>query len=321
MRRTAPVVLIALAWASAAFAQVAPVGDFHQHLFSPATAALVSPPGLQIKPISAKDLIALLDAAGIRKATVLSMGYTFGNPSRQVSDRYEKVKAENDWTSREVAQYPDRLIGFCGVNPLADYALAEIDRCAADPNLRRGLKLHIGNSSVDYHDPQHMAQLRRVFAAANAHRMAIVVHMRASINNKLPYGAAEARTFLNEILPAAPDVPVQIAHLAGAGGYDDPLVDQALGVFVDAIRAHDPRTRRLWFDVTSVVGPRTTPEEAELVARRIREIGVRRVLYGSDAATAGNLPPKQGWESFRTKTPLTDREFATIVKNVPPYAR
>jgi hypothetical protein len=32
-----------------------------------------------------------------------------------------------------------------------------------------------------------------------------------------PYGAKQARTFLNEVLSAAPDVPVQIAHLAGGG--------------------------------------------------------------------------------------------------------
>ena len=42
-----------------------------------------------------------------------------------------------------------------------------------------------------------------------------------------PMGLA-SQNFLNEVLPVAPDVPVQIAHLTGAGAYDDPLVDQAL---------------------------------------------------------------------------------------------
>src|SRR2546426_10739339 len=36
-----------------------------------------------------------------------------------------------------------------------------------------------------------------------------------------PHGRDEARIFLNEVLPAAPDIPGQIAHLTGAGGYDD----------------------------------------------------------------------------------------------------
>src|SRR5436189_230609 len=41
--------------------------------------------------------------------------------------------------------------------------------------------------------------------------------------------------FLDELLPAAPDVNVQIAHLAGTGDYADPPVDAALSVFVDSI--------------------------------------------------------------------------------------
>src|SRR5207302_4022153 len=103
---------------------------------------------------------------------------------------------------------------------------------------------------VDVHNAQHVEQLRRVFHAANQHRMAIVVHLRASFSKGLPYGANEARVFLNEILPAAPDVPVQIAHLAGGGGYDDRAAEDALAVFADAMSSHDPRTKHLYLDVS-----------------------------------------------------------------------
>src|SRR5690348_9462678 len=58
--------------------------------------------------------------------------------------------------------------------------------------------------------------------------MAIVVHMHANIDHHRPYGAKEARIFLEQILPEAPDVTVQIAHLAGGGGYDDPTIARAL---------------------------------------------------------------------------------------------
>src|SRR5207249_5026 len=142
-------------------------------------------------------------------------------------------------------------------NPLREYALEELARCARDPRLRAGLKLHFGNSVVDYHDEQHVERLRQVFRAANGYRMSIVVHMRASISKKMKYGRDEARIFLNDILSAAPDVPVQIAHLAGAGGYDDPLVDEALAVFVEAIGNEDSRAKQLYFDVTTVALPDT----------------------------------------------------------------
>jgi predicted TIM-barrel fold metal-dependent hydrolase len=74
-------------------------------------------------------------------------------------------RSENDWTSQQVARFPDRLRGFGGFNPLRDYALRELARCAQDP------------------------RLRQVFHEANRRRMAIVVHMRSSVTRERPYGA------------------------------------------------------------------------------------------------------------------------------------
>jgi predicted TIM-barrel fold metal-dependent hydrolase len=177
-----------------------------------------------------------------------------------------------------------------------------------------------GNSVVDYHNAQHVEQLRRVFRAANSYGMPIVVHMRASVNQKLAYGRDEALVFLNEVLPAAPDVAVQIAHLAGAGAPNDVASDQALAVFVEAVTKNDPRTKQLWFDVTGVAPANITPEQATLVASRIRQLGVQRMLYGSDAPTAAAFYPKEAWATF-LKLPLTAAEFQTIANNVPPYMR
>ena len=299
----------------ALYGQSAPLVDHHQHLFSSATKALAP----NISPVSADDLVRLLDQAGIRRAVVLSLAYQFGNPNRPpVDDEYAKVRAENDWTSKEVARFPDRLRGFCAVNPLKEYAFQELRRCARDPHLRFGLKLHFGNSDVDLDNPEHVAKLRDVFQAANANRMAIVVHMRPSVTKRRPYGTAQARIFVDAVLPAAPDVPVQIAHLAGAGGYDDPSIDEALGVFVEACKA-DTRTARLYFDASGVAGLGQWIDKADLIATRIRQLGVHRVLYGSDGTT-DLLRPREAWAAFR-QLPLSDAEFRIIVSNVAPYMR
>ena len=297
--------------------------DHHQHLFSPALAALISPPppAAPTAPITATDLIGNLDAAGIRRAAVLSTAYIFEQPTRKVENAYEKVKADNDWTSQQVAQFPDRLVGFCGLNPLKDYALDELTRCAKDPNLRRGLKLHFGNSGVDYHNTQHIERLRQVFRAANGYRMAIVVHMRASFSQKLAYGRDEALIFVNELVPAAPDIVIQIAHLAGGGGPGDQAAQQALEVFAQAVEKRDPRTRQLWFDVTGIGSvPQMSTEELTLFTARIRQLGVERVLFGSDAPSGGNPPPREAWAAFR-KLSLSEEEFRTIASNVAPYMR
>lgn len=297
----------------------APVTDYHQHLFSPAASALVT--GNPNSPgISARDLIALLDSAGISSALVLSVAYTWGKASRTpVADEYGHVRAENDWTARQVVQYPDRLRAFCSFNPLKPYALEELARCSRDPQLRYGLKLHFGNSDVDLDNPADVALVRKVFQAANAYHMPIAVHMHTSIDMHRNYGADQARVFLEQLLPASPDVPVQIAHLAGAGGYDD-ATDAALGVFADAVMRHDARMKNVWFDVTTVVQRRVPDDRLTRIADRIRQLGVERVLYGSDAAASPASYPKAGWTAFH-RLPLSEAEFRVIASNVAPYMR
>jgi predicted TIM-barrel fold metal-dependent hydrolase len=295
--------------------------DHHQHLFSPALGALLATSTVPAPALTARDLVALLDSAGIRKAVVLSAAYIYGSPSRTVQDEYAEVRAENDWNAAQAAEYPDRLRTFCGFNPLKDYALEELTRCARDPRLRYGIKLHFGNSDVQLENPAHVAQLRRVFRAANEHHMAIVVHLRASVSRKRPYGEVQARAFLEQLLPAAPDVTVQVAHLAGTGpGYDDPPAHSAMAVLAEAMEKKDPRTRRLFFDVATVVDRNITAGQAAQIVKVIRQVGVERILYGSDAAAGDNLRPREGWAAFR-KLPLTDGEFATIARNVAPYLR
>lgn len=311
--------LVAGAVLPATLSAQSPVIDYHQHLFSPEAARLVT--GNANSPgISARDVVTLLDSAGIRRALVLSVAYTWGKASRAtVDDEYNHVKAENDWTAQQVAQYPDRLRAFCSINPLRPYAIDELTRCKNYPQLRHGLKLHFGNSDVDLDNRENVAQARRIFEAANRYGMAIVVHMRTSLDLRRRYGAGAARVFLNEILAAAPDVPVQIAHLAGSGGYAADT-DSALSVFTDAIAKRDPRMKNVWFDATAVVRSGMTTAELQQIALRIRQLGTERVLYGSDAAASPLAYPQAGWKAFQ-RLPLTAAEFGVIANNVAPYMR
>ena len=295
--------------------QVAPAIDHHQHAFSPAYAALQSP---GFKVVTAKDIIELLDAAGIRRAVLLSTAYRWGRPGAEPPHEYAGVKAENDWTGAEAALFPKRLIAFCSFNPLKDYALEELVRCSKDPNLRRGIKLHFGNSDVQLENAEHFEKLKKVFQAANRERTAIVVHMRASISKQRPYGPEQARLFL-DLLSFAPDIPVQIAHLAGSGpGFVDSSDHSVIEVLADAVAKKDRRTRRLWFDFATIAHPANPPEIAELIIKLIRQIGPKKILYGSDGATATNPSPLKWWDAFRN-VQLTEEEMKTIARNAAPY--
>lgn len=303
--------LVVLAFAVSVTAN-AQIIDYHQHLYSP-FAGPISIAGW--KGVTADELISLMDAANIRQAVVLSTAYSLANPHKAaVPNEREAVRKDNDWTSAQIAKYPDRLIGFCSVNPLRSYAVEEIERCAKDPGLRTGLKLHFGNSDVDIDNIAHLTQLKKVFRAANRNRMAILVHAHANVNLKRPYGAPQARVFLEQLLPEAPDVAVVLAHMAGAGGFDE-ATQQASAVYANAIARHDLRVRRLYFDACLTA----TAAEAPLLAQRIREIGLSRVLYGSDAPIRGNYPADalDRWHSL----PLTAAEFKAIETNVAPFLR
>jgi uncharacterized protein len=293
----------------------APLVDHHQHLLSPAGAELVNALGRKEKPVTGEQLVGMLDVAGIQRAVVLSDAYYFDSPrnAEAVRDGYTKVRAENDWTAQEVARFPKRLIGFCSFNPLREYALAELERCAKR-SIFKGLKLHFGGSAVDLKNPKHVETVRRVFEAANSYRLPIIVHVRADET----YGREHAEVLLNQLLPAAPNIPVQVAHLWGGEGFS---VD-ALVAFADAVSTHHPATRNLYFDVAElalVVGGQR--ETLQRIATLIRQIGVDRILYGSDGPVFGNWPPAEAWAAFRKEAPLTDREFRTITNNIAPYLR
>jgi len=299
---------LALTLLAASFVSHAqPIADHHQHFLRAAAA----PPAGAV--LEAKDLIARMDASGIRRAVVLSIAYQLANPNRPpVENEYEKVKAENDWTRDQAALYPKRLKAFCGVNPLKDYAIAEINRCAADPRTKDGLKFHFGNSDVDLDKPETVEKMQAIFREANKNRMAIVAHIHSTISQKRPWGAKQAKVFIEKLLPEAPHITVQIAHMAGAGNYDAG-VDAALRTFADAITTHDHRTRRVIFDLS--VSPELDGKSvADQIALRIRQIGLDRIYFASDA------PPAEGIKQFR-KLPLTDKEFRKIEHNVAPYLK
>ena len=72
--------------------------DYHQHLVSPAFAPIAKLPERD-----GRKLLAELDAAGIEKAVVLSVGYSFADERKKLPDPDRLTREENDWTSGQVA--------------------------------------------------------------------------------------------------------------------------------------------------------------------------------------------------------------------------
>jgi predicted TIM-barrel fold metal-dependent hydrolase len=182
----------------------------------------------------------------------------------------------------------------------------------------KGIKLHFGNSGITLRDSAHAARVAEVFSLAERLRAPVLVHMRA--RGGLDYGAEDARLFLDKIVPAAPSIEIVVAHFGGSGPGYPAQADEVMAVFAAAAERKDPRMRNIYFDVATIVTPETTTEEAALVARRVRQVGASRVLYGSDLSPPGGSI-RSGWQIFRGRVPLTDAEFRTIAGNVTRFAR
>ena len=309
-------VLLALAvvplLAACATTRTAPAVDYHQHLVSTAFAPIVKLPERD-----GAALVKELDAAGIERAVVLSVGYSFADERKALNDPDRLTREQNDWTSAEVTKNAPRLIGFCSANPLREVALEELERCLGLPGMI-GIKLHLGNAGITLRDAAHLARMQQVFALAQRLRAPVLVHMRARGGTN--YGAEDARIFLDKIVSVAPDIEIVVAHLGASGPGYSPQHDEVMAVFADAAERNDPRMRNVYFDVSSNVTDEITPADAATVVQRIRQVGTSRTLYGSDLSAPGGSI-RQGWEIFRTKLPLTAAELQQIANNRTRFAR
>jgi predicted TIM-barrel fold metal-dependent hydrolase len=302
----AVVSLLSSACATVPIQRVVPLIDYHQHLVSPAFEPIVKMPGRD-----GAALVRELDAAGIRQAVVLSVAYSFADERKGLSDPDRLSREENDWTSAEIVRNAPRLIGFCSANPLRPVALEELERCLGLPGMV-GIKVHLGNAGITLRNRDHLARIQQLFALAQRLHAPVLIHMRARGGTE--YGAEDAKIFLDEVVPKAPGIEIVVAHLGASGPGYSAQNDEVMGVFGAAADRHDPRMKNLYVDVSSNLTDEMPADDAAIVAQRIRQIGVRRVLYGSDLSVPGGSI-RRGWEIFRSKVPLTVRELQQIANN------
>ncbi len=247
----------------------------------------------------ADELIALLDQANVEKAVLQSLGF-FANAAPDDA----AVSAEADFVAAEVAKYPDRLMGFCGINPLYAGALTEIDRCL-DLDGMVGIKLNPPFSKMDLANEDHAGALSAVFDKAQELGVPVQLHTQTPMDPPLD---PTAFANLAAIITDHPDVRVSHSHCGGAV---------------------DEHTSQLW-----LTGMRPNPESAfvdlslclqefedaplskrELIVWRLRKWGVERLLWSSDYLKLVELPkPGEALETL-SKYPFTQEEMELLTSN------
>ncbi|MFC1983167.1 amidohydrolase family protein [Chloroflexota bacterium] len=270
--------------------------DVHTHLMSQALTDGLTGGGVPAS--TADDLIAQLDEANIQKAIVHSLGY-WGLPNDS------NMAPENDFVAAEVAKYPDRLIGFIGINPLYESAISEIDR-GLDMLGMVGIKLQLPSSGVDLENEEHVAAVSQVLDKARERNIPVLMHVSG------PPLDSQAAMNVFGLLGSHPDVRLVIAHCGGE-------LDWELEAYLVGTQTVPQmiNNENFYLDLSAHLDLyKDAPlSKRELIVWRLRKWGLERVLFGSDyLQLAPAETPKEALETL-SKYPFTQEEIDLITSN------
>jgi hypothetical protein len=79
-------------------------------------------------------------------------------------------------------------------------------------------------------------------------------------------------------------------------------------------------TKLVYFDITNVAGRGNWKLKKDLIAKRIRGIGVARVLFGSDGYFGGGVTPAHAWADFGVLH-FRKQNFEPVENNITPFMR
>lgn len=113
----------------------------------------------------------------------------------------------NDATAAYARKYPDRVIGFMGLNPKDPHVLDELDRCYYDLGLK-GIKL--GPIYQKFHPLDKTAYA--IYARAQQLGLPILFHQGATYPRTAPLKYANP-VLLEDIALDFPDLKIVIAHM------------------------------------------------------------------------------------------------------------
>lgn len=214
-----------------------------------------------------------------RRAIVISRSY---QPTMDATS----ARRENAYVASEVKKHPTRLAGACAVNPLKDWALAELKMCREDG--LRVLKLHTVWSGIKLYEASHKNKLRDILDEANRLKMTILIH------GNFPQASRgeEGKEMLRE-LERYPQMRMILAHLWGREfkwleGFKHPN-------FLVEISATP-----IWLK---------DPKDREKLVSTMREVGIKKFIFGSDWPV---FHPSEMMMAFKA-LPLNEGEYKQVM--------
>jgi predicted TIM-barrel fold metal-dependent hydrolase len=212
--------------------------DAHGHLgTSPMLQQYTFPP---MSRYLGENCVKDMDDEGIRKAVVFPLGQSRGDFSES-----------NNMIAAEVKKFPNRLIGFCRVNPNfgRDECIREIRRATKELGLR-GLKL---NPYLEWHYP-NSELVHDIMDEVRKLKIPLLYHSGMTFN--------ASPALIGDLAADYPETSVIMAHI---GNYE--WVEDAIAVA--------KRLDNLYVDTSGVTG-------TFFIKKAVKILGKNRVLFGTD---------------------------------------
>jgi len=239
--------------------------DFHTHVFPPQMKKnrdryIDSDPCFAIlyseknaKLATADELIASMDKAGVDISVITNIGWT----------THELCVETNDYILESVARYPQRLIGFCAVQPNSyEAAIAEIERCAKG-GIRGVGEIRPDMQLFDLRDEEVMEPLVKVISK---HKLILLTHASEPVGHEYPGKGSITPDVLYPFIASFPGLTIVCAHWGGGLPFYAlmPEVKKAM--------------RNVFFDTAAspfLYAPQVYSQVIQLV-------GADKILFGSD---------------------------------------
>ncbi len=292
--------------------------DQHVHIMSPQLIALWKNMGIPFSKADYfyTDIDTIFKATNAQYISLISMAYVyssaeFGGNSENVE---EKVKGENDYLAFAKLKYPNKIKAFYGIDPLQEFALAEIERCHKGLNLD-GIKLHNNASQVYLTEQVHLEKVKAVFEYASYNRIPILMHFD---NSHPKFGKTDVRILADSVLTGLEYVNLQIAHFGTSGGFNQ-KTKETLDAFIELFQSNHPISKQtITFDISAVCldkdaegVSKLTNKDFDELAEYSRRLGFDRIVFGTDYPLYRS---DKYLNLLRTKLQLTKDEVAELLK-------
>ena len=151
--------------------------------------------------VSAGETVAAMDEEGVDRSVV------FGFPWRNM----QVTRETNDYVLESVQRFPEKLIGFCCLDPTATDAAQEAERCL-DGGLSGVGELAFYESGIDTHTLDRLTPIMELCQDRN---VPVMIHTNEPVGHQYPGKTPNTLAQIYRMVTRFPDNTIILAHWGG----------------------------------------------------------------------------------------------------------